>query len=167
MHSIAYLGLSLKHVAQNNLFILISFYRNIVCQNVSCKKGLIYLIKYHCLQINCNIHRACGGNMQPTSLIWPETTSILIVLDRPKFAPRILLMIQCRLWDSNVEKTWGPLPKKVNWVWKQTKARPLHISTNLWWDRYQYEKKYSKPYINLQTKLVKNISKRILSLLKS
>jgi hypothetical protein len=40
-----YLGWSLKHVAQNNLFISISFYRNvflsfypnIVCQNVLCE----------------------------------------------------------------------------------------------------------------------------------
>ncbi len=36
----AYLGWSLKHVAQNYLFISISFYRNMVCQNVSCKQSL-------------------------------------------------------------------------------------------------------------------------------
>ncbi len=38
----AYLGLgwSLKHVAQNDRFIAISFYRNIVCQNVLCEEGL-------------------------------------------------------------------------------------------------------------------------------
>ncbi len=36
----AYLGWSLKHAAQNYLFISISFYYKIVCQNVSCEYGL-------------------------------------------------------------------------------------------------------------------------------
>jgi len=43
----AYPDWSLKHVAQNYLFILIYFYRNIVCQNVSCKWGLNKLLLGH------------------------------------------------------------------------------------------------------------------------
>ncbi len=35
-----YLGFSLKPVAQNCLIIEISFYRNIVCENVMCDEGV-------------------------------------------------------------------------------------------------------------------------------